>query len=43
MNPEDALLKIQELMDGVAWSSDTLEGIAEVMVEAGYKIRDLEE
>jgi hypothetical protein len=43
MNDHDALLAIQELMDGTEWSADTLEAIARVMVSAGYRIRDLDE
>lgn len=42
MSPEDALLKIQELMSGVSWTPETLNEIAEVMEEAGYKIEDLD-
>jgi hypothetical protein len=39
MTNDEALLAIQELLDGVAWDSDTLEEIAKVMVRAGYRIR----
>lgn len=39
----NALLEIQELMDGVTWSPDTLEAIAEVLGAAGYRVRDNEE
>lgn len=42
MSPEDALLKIQELMSGVSWTPETLNEIAEVMEEAGYKIEDID-
>jgi hypothetical protein len=42
MTDHDALLAIQELMDGVEWSADTLDGIAKIMVSAGYRIRDLD-
>jgi hypothetical protein len=38
---DDALLAIQEQLDGVEWTPDTLERIAEIMVRAGYRIRDL--
>lgn len=43
MNDHDTLLAIQQLMDGTAWNSDTLEQIASVMVSAGYRIRDLDD
>lgn len=35
-----ALLDIQELMDGVNWSPDTLEAIAEILEGAGYRVGD---
>lgn len=38
----DALLAIQEELDGVEWSSDTLSRIADIMIQAGYRIRDLD-
>ena len=41
MTPNDALLRIQELMDGVEWTPDTLDEIARVMRRADYRIRDL--
>ena len=37
----DAMLKIQELLDGVEWQTITIEHVAEVMINAGYRIRDL--
>lgn len=43
MSPEDALLSIQEAMDGVEWTPETLEHIAGVMEQAGYHIRDTKE
>lgn len=43
MNDHDAMLAIQELLDGTEWSADTLEAIADVMLKAGYRIRDLDE
>lgn len=43
MNEENALLAIQELMDGVEWIPETLEEIAQIMVRAGYRIRDLDD
>ena len=36
----DALLAIQELMDGVEWTPDTLERIAEILEGAGYHVSD---
>lgn len=41
MNAEEALLAIQEQLDGVEWSSQTLEEIASIMTRAGYRIRDM--
>lgn len=38
-----ALLDIQELMDGVNWSPNTLDAIAEVLENAGYRVRDTDE
>ena len=35
-----ALLDIQELMDGVNWSPDTLSAIADILEKAGYHVRD---
>ena len=43
MTPSDALLQIQELMDGVEWTPDTLDEIARVMRRADYRIRDLDD
>lgn len=40
MNADDALLAIQELLDGVIWTQDTLNQIAAIMEAAGYDIRD---
>lgn len=39
----DAMLRIQELLDGVEWSPDTLDEIATVMRAAGYVIGDIDE
>ena len=41
MTDHDLLLTIQELLDGVEWTPDTIEIIAELMTENGYRIRDL--
>jgi len=41
MTDHEAMLAIQDPMDGAEWNSDTLEAVAEIMVEAGYQIRDM--
>ena len=43
MSPHETLLAIQEMMDGVEWTTDTLDGIANLLNEAGYTVRDLDE
>lgn len=43
MTDYDAMLAIQDLLDGQVWSPDTLEDIAKIMVNAGYRIRDAED
>lgn len=43
MTDHDAMLAIQELMDGVEWTPDTLDAIAVILREAGYKVRDLDD
>ena len=40
MTDHDLLLTIQELLDGVVWSPDTLDSIAELLRENGYRVRD---
>lgn len=40
MTDHDAMLAIQDLMDETEWSPDTLNGIADIMCQAGYQIRD---
>ena len=40
MDDHELLLSIQERLDGVVWSPDTLEDIAKLMVKSGYRIRD---
>ena len=40
MSPHEAMLAIQEMMNAEEWSPDTLDGIAEVLNEAGYPVRD---
>jgi putative SOS response-associated peptidase YedK len=41
VNAQDLLLAIQELLDGVEWTPDTLEAIAALMIKGGYQIRDM--
>lgn len=43
MNDHDLLLAIQELLDGTEWNADTLEAIATLMVDSGWRIRDLDD
>lgn len=43
MEATDALLAIQEILDGTEWDSGTACEVAAVMVAAGYRIRDLDE
>jgi hypothetical protein len=40
MDDQETLLEIQQLLDGTAWSATTLDEIAEIMRQAGYRIRD---
>lgn len=35
------LLAIQEMLDGVEWNADTVSDIAQLLIENGYRIRDL--
>ena len=41
MNDHQAMLAIQQELDGVEWTAETLERIAEILRHAGYRIRDL--
>lgn len=43
MSPHEAMLAIQEMMDGVEWDAATLDGICQILNEAGYPVRDLDE
>ena len=43
MNDHQAMLAIQQELDGVEWTPDTLERIAEILQQAGYRIRDLDD
>lgn len=40
---DEALLAIEELLDGTVWGPDTLNEIAQIMEQAGYRIRDRKE
>jgi hypothetical protein len=40
MSDHEAMLAIQRLMDGTEWSADTLEAIADILLAAGYTLRD---
>jgi hypothetical protein len=40
MNDHDLLLNIQELLDGVEWTPTTLDTIADLLRESGYRVRD---
>ena len=42
MNDHDILLTIQDLLDGVEWSTDTLSQIADLLSSNGYLIRDID-
>jgi hypothetical protein len=41
VNAQDLLLAIQEQLDGVEWTPDTLEAVAALMIKGGYVIRDM--
>ena len=41
LSDSHALLAIQELMDGIEWTPNTLGEIADILVRAGYRVRDL--
>jgi hypothetical protein len=43
MNDHQAMLAIQQELDGVEWTADTLERVAEILQHAGYRIRDLDD
>ena len=43
MDANNLLLRIQELLDGVEWSPDTLDEIAELLRANGYRVRDLDD
>jgi hypothetical protein len=43
MSDNAIVLEIQRLLDGMEWSPDTLEAIAEVLSANGYEIRTIDE
>jgi hypothetical protein len=43
MSDHEAMLAIQQELDGTEWTAETLERIAEVLQHAGYRIRDLDD
>lgn len=43
MNDHELILEIQGLMDGVEWTPETLERIAELLRRSGYRVRDLDD
>lgn len=40
MTPDATLLRIQQLLDGQIWTPDTLDEIAQILISAGYRVRD---
>ena len=43
MSDHEAMLAIQELLDGQAWTAEVLEEIADVLQQAGCRVRDIED
>jgi hypothetical protein len=43
MTDHEIVLAIQDLMDGVEWTLDTLDIIAMLLDENGYRVRDINE
>lgn len=43
MHDHEILLAIQEAMDGVEWTPDTLDAIAKLLNDNGYRVRDLDD
>lgn len=41
MDDRDILLEIQGELDGVEWTLDTLETIAALLRDNGYRVRDI--
>jgi hypothetical protein len=42
MNDHEIILAIQDLMDGTAWDSSTMNDICQLLVNNGYAIHDLD-
>jgi hypothetical protein len=43
MDDHQAMLAIQQELDGVEWTPDTLGRVAAILQQAGYRIRDLDD
>jgi hypothetical protein len=43
MSDHEAMLAIQQELDGTEWTAETLERIAEILQQAGYRVRDLDD
>ena len=43
MNDHEAMLAIQELMDGTEWTVGTIDGVAAIMRAAGYRLRHMDD
>jgi uncharacterized protein YllA (UPF0747 family) len=43
MNDHEAMLAIQQELDGVEWTAEALERVADILQQAGYRIRDLDD
>lgn len=43
MEDHEILLQIQELLDGVEWTPETLDEVAKLLNDNGYRVRDLDD
>jgi hypothetical protein len=43
MNDHEAMSAIQQELDGVEWTAETLERVADILQQAGYRIRDIDD
>ena len=41
MSDHEAMLAIQQQLNGVEWTPDTLSNIEQILISAGYHMRDL--
>jgi hypothetical protein len=41
LTDHEAMLAIQQVLDGTEWNSDTFEAIAQIVTDAGHAIRDM--